>query len=249
MKSKFLAALGSVLFAFAAIATAQEPATPSPQTGSTRTGVVLSKSEKQVTLWTKNGRETFQVAADTLMPQRKLKDGNLVVVRETASGSRQAAQIIIVDEQVWVKDKFSREHALVGTYGAAQSPAHMTVTTADGRQAFVVDPKAFRQPLPKPGQRVAVTYRVENVVPPIYKATGYVVLGDALQESPVKIAYSPIPAPEPVVAATPAPIAPKPMPAPETMIAALPQTASRAPLALVTGLVLLGLGVVLRFAR
>ncbi len=249
MKKKILAAIGGVLFAIAAIATAQEPATPSSQTGSTRTGVVIGKADKQLTIWTKNGRESFQIAADTVMPQRKLKDGNLVVIRETAPGSRQAAQIIIVDEQVWVKDKFAREHAIVGTFGTAQSPSHMMVTTTDGRQAFVIDPKTFRQPLPKPGQRVAVTYRIENVVPPIYKATGLVVLSDALQQSPVQISYTPIPVPEPVVAAAPAPMAPAPMPAPETRIVALPQTASHAPLAFLAGFVLVGLGVVLRFAR
>ncbi len=48
-----------------------------------------------------------------------------------------------------------------------------------------------RQPLPKPNQRVAVTYRIETVKPPRYIATGLIVLPDTLDESPVRIAMTP----------------------------------------------------------
>lgn len=222
----------------------EEPATDLVRA---RTGVVLSKSPQQLKLWTKNGSEEFKIDESTVMPQRKLQKGNMIVLRETSEGSKLAAQIVLVDEQVWVTGKGSKgSRALIGTTWQSQSPSHLVVRTAAGEEMFVVDPKTFRQPLPEPNQRIALLYRVETARPPRYKATGFVVLGDAIAKSPVEIIYSDIPQPVEQVAevAEPAP-APAPAPEPEEMTE-LPQTASGMPMVLVSGLLLIAIGTALR---
>ncbi len=244
MTKHLLAALGLILVV--AVASAQESDITPPEPGSSRTGVVIGKAEKQLTLWTKNGKETFTYAADTVMPLRKMKDGNLVWVRTKGASSKQAAQIIIIDDQVSVVGRLGREHAVVGTTWQGRSPSQLIVRAADGTEMFVIDPKTFRQPMPKPGQKVAVTYRIENVKPPNYIATGLIVLPAELEKSPVRITYTDVPQPE-VVAEAPAPA---PAPEPEPVIAQLPQTATQTPLAVALGLLLLVAGLAVRsYAR
>ena len=241
-KMRVLTFVAVCLFAVAATAAPQETEEVA-QPASTLTGVVIGKAEKQLTLWTKNGRKVLRYNADTIMPQRKLKDGLLVWVRTTGPGSSEAAQIVIVDEQISVVGRLGREHAVIGTTAPGRSPSHVIVRSKDGREMFVLDPKKFRQPLPKPGERVAVTYRVENVTPPNYIATGIVVLPPALDDSPVKITYSEVPQPVEVAET----VEPEPAPAYEPeQIAALPQTARRTSLAGVVGLLLVAAGVAIR---
>lgn len=210
---------------------------------SIRTGVVIGKTDKALTLWTKNGQEKFTYAEGVILPQRKMRDGNMVVVFEQTKGSRIASRVTLVDEQIDVTGKASKQRAVIGRTAAGRSPGHLIIKTLDGKEAFVIDPKVFRQPLPTPDQRVAVTYRVENVKPPIYKATGIVVLADKLDESPVQITYSEIPKAEPVVAAAPLP---EPEPEVPVVIAELPQTASALPLLALAGALLLVVGLRLR---
>ena len=226
----------------AATAFAQEPETVQ-QTAAARSGVVLGKAEKQLTLWTKNGREVFTYTAETIMPQRKLKDGNLVWVRLANPDSKVATQVIIVDDQISVVGRQGREHAVIGDTWQAMSPSQVVVRNKDGKEMFVIDPKTFRQPLPKPGQRVAVTYRIENVKPPRYIATGLVILPDAIEKSPVTITYSDIPQEVQIAQAPPPAPMPEPMPEP---VVELPQTASQTPLLLGLGLLLMAAGLVTR---
>ena len=232
------------LVLLAGIAAAQESEEP-VKAAAARSGIVIGKAEKQLTLWTKNGREVFRYDADTIMPQRKLKDGNLVWVRLEA-GSNVAKQIIIVDEQISVVGRLGREHAVIGHTWQAQSPSQVVVRNKEGKEMFVVDPKTFRQPMPKPGQRVAVTYRVENVKPPRYIATGLVILPDELEKSPVKITYSEVPQEEVRIAEAPTP---EPAPEPEPVVE-LPQTATQAPLLAALGILFMAAGLAVRsFAR
>ena len=96
---------------------------------------------------------------------------------------------------------------------------------------------------------MALTYRVEAVKPPIYKATGLVLLPDTFDDAPVKVTYQDIPQPAPAPAPAPAPKpAPAPAPEPEPMVT-LPQTASQAPAIALLGLLLLAVGSVVRFGR
>ncbi len=212
-----------------------------------RSGLVILKKDDNLSVWTRRGRDVFTLNSETVMPQRPLLEGTLIVVRETAPGSKVAKQVIIVDEEIWVAGKSPRERAIIGRFDpSVTSPDHMLIRTRDGKQAFVIDPKTFRQPFPQPNQRVALTYRVEAINPPLYKATGLVVLPDVFDDSPVKITYQDIPRPAPEPA--PAPPAPAPAPAPEPMVT-LPQTASQSPLLVLAGLVLLAGGLVVRFWR
>ncbi len=246
MLKRVITTLGLILVVGAA--SAQEAELP-PEPGSSRTGVVIGKAEKQLTLWTKSGREVFSYSPDTIMPLRKMKDGNLVWVRTRGTNSKEAAQIIIIDEQVSVVGRLGREHAVVGTTWQGRSPSQLIVRAKDGTEMFVIDPKTFRQPLPKPGEKVAVTYRIENVKPPNYIATGLIVLPAELEKSPVRITYTDVPQPE-VVAEAPRPM-PAPEPEPEPVIAQLPQTATQAPLFVALGLLLMiaGLAAVRSYAR
>jgi LPXTG-motif cell wall-anchored protein len=246
MEMKRLTAITVAALLSGSVLSAQESEEP-PVDQSIRTGIVIGKTEKALTLWTKNGQEKFTYAADVILPQRKIKGGNLVVVFEQTRGSRIAARVVLVDEQVFVSGRPDQAGAVIGVAAPGRSPNHLIVKTADGKEAFVVDPKVFRQPLIEPGQKVAVTYRVENVKPPIFKATGLIVLSDKLDESPIKISYSEIPRPAPVIAEAPAPM-PEPEPEPEPMVT-LPQTASGLPLLMLVGASLLVLGLFLRRAR
>ena len=211
-----------------------------------RSGVVIVRKDATLSLWTKRGRDVFQLTPETVMPQRSVGEGSLVVVKETQPGSKVAEKIILVDEEVWVEGKGTRERAIIGRFEpSVTSPSQMIIRTAKGREAFVIDPKTFRQPFPQPNQRVALTYRVENVTPPIYKATGLVLLPDTFDDSPVKVSYQDIPVPAP--AAEPAPLpAYEPAPEPE-QIAELPQTASRLSELALAGMLLVGVGLVVRF--
>ncbi len=241
MSKKLTAALALTLVA--SLAVAQEPET-TQQTTAARSGVVIGKAEKQLTLWTKNGREVFSYTADTIMPQRKLKDGNLVWVRLSDPTSKVAIQVIIVDDQISVVGRQGREHAVIGNTWQATSPSLGVVGYREGKEMFVIDPKTFRQPLPKPGQRVAVTYRIENVKPPRYIATGLVILPDELEKSPVTITYSDVP--QEVRVAEAPPQAPQPTPEPEMVIAELPKTATQTPLLLGIGMLLMAAGLAVR---
>ncbi len=239
---KVIGVLGAAVILSGALV-AQEAKAPAASQ-SIRTGVVIGKTDKALTLWTKNGKEKFTYAEGVVLPQRKIKDGNMVVVFEQSKGSRIASRVSLVDEQIDVTGRASKQRAVIGRTAAGRSPGHLIVKTLDGKEAFVIDPKVFRRPLPEPGQRVAVTYRVENIKPPIYKATGIVVLADSLDESPIQITYSDIPKPEPVVAQAPI-LEPEPEPEP-VVLAALPQTASELPLLAVLGALLLAAGIRLR---
>ena len=231
------------------IAAAQDDATTQAikETG-VRSGLVIKKTDSALSVWTKRGRAVFQFNAETIMPQRPLTEGSLVVVRETTPGSLVAERIIIVDQEVWVEGKGTRERAIVGRFEpSVTSPSQMIIRTADGKEAFVIDPKTFRQPFPKPNQRVALTYRVVPTRPPSYMATGLVVLPDVFEDSPVKVTYQDIPKPTPAPEPAPAP-KPAPAPAPEPMVT-LPQTGSQSPLVALLGLFLVSAGLVSRFWR
>lgn len=229
---------------------------------STHSGVVIARHDDSLSLWTEQGRLVFELNPATVMPQRNVGEGNLVVVRETRAGSKIADNVILVDQEVWVEGSGSNELAIIGrAEPSVNGPSQLIIRTADRKEVFVIDPETFHQPFPKPGQRVALTYRVENVKPPLYKATGLVLLPDAFDDSPVKVTYSDIvypakkqapapvvaskPAPAPLVAATPAP---RPTPAPQPMLTTLPMTASRTPAVALLGLMLVALGLVVKFS-
>ena len=57
-----------VLVLLASIAAAQESEEP-VKAAAARSGIVIGKAEKQLTLWTKNGREVFKYDAGTIMPE------------------------------------------------------------------------------------------------------------------------------------------------------------------------------------
>ena len=87
-------------------------------------------------VWTKRGREVFQLNADTLMPQRKVGEGSLVVIRETAPGSKVAQHVILVDQEIWVEDKGMRERAIIGRFEpSVTSPNQMIIRTRDRKEA------------------------------------------------------------------------------------------------------------------
>jgi hypothetical protein len=224
-------------------------------------GVVIARHDDSISLWTEGGRLVFALNPTTTMPERKVGEGNLVVVRETTVGSGIADNIILVDQEVWVEASGTNELAIIGRVDpSVNGPSQLIIHTADRQEVFVIDPKTFRQPFPEPGQRVALTYRVENVKPPRYKATGLILLPDSFDDSPVTVTYSDIvvpakkPAPVAVVAvkAAPAPVvapapAPRPAPAPQPM-ATLPMTAGRTPAVALLGLLLVGVGLAAKFS-
>jgi hypothetical protein len=229
----------------------------------THSGVVIARHDDSLSLWTDGGRLVFALNSATAMPGRNVGEGNLVVVRETTAGSGIAENVILVDQEVWVEGTGTNELAIIGRVDpSVNGPSQLIIHTADRQEMFVIDPKTFRQPFPKPGQRVALTYRVENVKPPLYKATGLVLLPDSFDASPVTVTYSdivvpakkPAPvavvavkaAPAPVVAPAPAP-APRPAPAPQPM-ATLPMTAGRTPAVALLGLLLVGVGLAAKFS-
>ena len=252
MNSKIVRTLSAACLAtlvVAAIPAVAQSGGDSPQVTETgfRSGVVIAKKEATFSLWTRRGRDVFQLTGDTVLPQRSWGEGSMVVVKETQPGSKVAEKVILVDEEVWVEAKGTRERAIIGRFEpSVTSPSHMIIRTARGKEAFVIDPKTFRQPFPQPNQRVALTYRVENVTPPIYKATGLVLLPDSFDDSPVKVTYQEIPKPAPAPAPAPATApAAAPVPAPEP-VAALPQTASQLPALALLGLLLVAGGFVYR---
>ena len=232
-----------------------------------RSGVVIDFSDEELTIWTEDGRETIDLTPETVLPaDREFEDGNLVLVHETSAGNRVAERVTLIDEEIYVEGDNTFEKAIIGsTEPSAMSPDHIIVRTASGGEAFVIDPMEFGMPLPEPGAKVAVTYRVQSVTPPRYKATGLVELPASFDDSPVQVSYAPIPQPvaeietvavvdEPAIeleveteptyeveyetdSYTPDPVA----------TYTLPQTGSSAPLAALLGGLLLGLGVLTRF--
>jgi hypothetical protein len=248
MLKKSIAILSLV---FCASVVSVQAADQSSESSSVLTGVVLERGEGQVTLWTGEGKEVLTFNSDTLMPRRSLAAGNLIWAETDGPGSNEARRIILVDEEISVVGRLGREHAVIGDSWEATSPSQLVVRSNSGQELFVVSPETFHQPLPKKGERVAVIYRVEEVKPPRYIATGLVTLPAGLERSPVKVSYSPIPQPETQVAEvakpTPAPEAAvttetEPVPAPllprrEAEIAELPHTARQTPL--IVGLALL----------
>jgi len=176
----------------------------------THSGVVTARHDDSLSLWTKDGPLVFELNSDTVMPERVVGEGNLVVVRETQAGSMVAENVVLVDQEVWVEGTGSNELAIIGQVNpSVNGPSQLVIQTAERQEMFVIDPKTFHQPLPEPGQRVALTYRVEDVNPPLYKATGLVLLPDSFEASPVKVTYSDIERPAnqvaaPVVATKPA---------------------------------------------
>jgi hypothetical protein len=196
----------------------------------------------------------FELNPTTVMPKRNVGEGNLVVVRETTAGSGVADNVILVDQEVWVEGSGTNELALIGQVEpSVDGPSQLIIRTAAGQEMFVIDSETFHQPLPERGQRVALTYRVENVKPPLYKATGLVLLPDSFDASPVRVTYSDIVRPattqEPaaVVAVKPAPAplvvaaVPAAVPAPQPMLT-LPTTASKTPAAALLGLMFVAIG-------
>jgi hypothetical protein len=177
----------------------------------THSGVVIARLDDSLSLWTDGGRLVFELNPTTEMPKRAMGEGNLVVVREKTAGSGVAESVILVDQEVWVEGSGTNELAIIGrAEPSVDGPSQLIIRTADGQEMFVVDPETFHQPFPERGQRVALTYRVENINPPLYKATGLVLLPDSFDASPVKVTYNDIVRPAkqpaaPVVAAKPAP--------------------------------------------
>jgi hypothetical protein len=226
----------------------------------THSGVVIARHDDSLSLWTDGGRLVFELNPTTVMPKRLVGEGNLVVVRETTAGSGVAENVILVDQEVWVEGAGTNELAIIGrAEPSVDGPSQLIIRTADGQEMFVVDPETFHQPFPERGQRVALTYRVENINPPLYKATGLVLLPDSFEESPVKVTYSDIVRPAkqpaaPVVAAKPAPAplvvaqpAPQPAPAPQPMLT-LPMTAGATPAVALLGLMLVAVGLAVKFS-
>ncbi len=156
-------------------------------------GVVIATDADSLRLWTNEGELEFALNPDTVMPKRVVGEGNLVVVRETEAGSLVAENVLLVDQEVWVEGTGSNELAIIGRVEpSVNGPSQLIIRTAERQELFVIDPKTFHQPLPGPGQRVALTYRVEDVNPPLYKATGLVLLPGSFDDSPVKVTYSDI---------------------------------------------------------
>jgi hypothetical protein len=222
--------------------------------------VILERGEGQVTLWTGEAQEVVTFNSDTLMPRRSLEPGNLIWAETSGPASNEAQRIILIDEEISVVGRLGREQAVIGDSWESQSPSHLVVLSKSGQELFVVSPETFRQPLPKKGERIAVIYRVEEVNPPNYIATGLVTLPAGLERSPVKVSYSAIPQAEAQVAAVPEPLAPpqdvamteteletEPMADPllprrEALIAELPHTARQTPLIIGLGLLLMVVG-------
>ena len=156
-------------------------------------GVVIERHDDSLKLWTNEGELVFELNPDTVMPERVVGKGNLVVVRETEAGSMVAENVLLVDQEVWVEGTGTNELAIIGRVEpSVNGPSQLIVRTAERKELFVIDPKTFHQPLPEPGQRVALTYRVEDANPPLYKATGLVLLPGSFDDSPVKVTYSDI---------------------------------------------------------
>jgi hypothetical protein len=232
-RSSTLLALLTLLLCVAATAALAEEGS-----GSVRSGVVASRSDVAITIWTGDGQEVLTLTPDTQLPRRTLENGNLIWVQTAGPDSRQAQRILLIDEEISVVGQLDRERAVIGDSWESQSPSQLVVRSKSGQELFVIDPGTFHQPLPKKGERVAVTYRVENTKPPRYIATGLVKLPADLEQSPVKISYSPIPQPEVKVAQAAPPVAAPeaapttasepmalPEPQPEAIVASLPQTA------------------------
>ncbi len=258
LKSLFSIAALAVLALLAAPVFADEPGY--------RSGVVIDASDEELTIWTEDGRETIDLTPETVLPgDRELADGNLVLVHETAAGNRVAERVTLIDEEIFVEGDNTFEKAIIGTTEpSVMSPNHIIVRTASGGEAFVIDPMEFGMPLPEPGAKVAVTYRVESVTPPRYKATGLIELPPSYDDSPVTVSYAPIPQAEAEVE-TVAVVEPELEVEVETeptfeveleadtttpdMVATytLPQTGSSAPLAALFGGLLLAVGVITRF--
>jgi|GEM_PF-2361486 len=237
-------------------------------------GVVIARNADSLRLWTNEGELVFELNPDTVMPERVVGEGNLVVVRETEAGSMVAENVLLVDQEVWVEGTGTNELAIIGRVEpSVNGPSQLIVRTAERQELFVIDPKTFHQPLPEPGQRVALTYRVEDVNPPLYKATGLVLLPGSFDASPVKVTYSDIARPAhqdaaPVVAAkldkesyaTPvvaaklpqeryAATTPEPQPATARQpMDTLPSTAGRTPAVALLSLLLVATGLAVKFS-
>lgn len=249
-----VAALAALCLALAVPATAA----PDPELAS---GVVFDIQAGAIVVDTRDGRETFELAADSTVPPG-LAPGDFVLVRVDEPGSWRADQVLIVDERVEVTGEIDpdAERAVLGTVSAT-GRQQLLVETVDGKQAFVVNPEKLFPPLPTPDQKVAVTYRTLEVHPPQYLATGLVELPAdfRLDSGNVRVTSEPAVAPRPPAPPAPEPLAerfteePPALPTPARMIEPavesiepLPQTATPLPLLLAAGGLLLGLAVATR---
>jgi hypothetical protein len=142
-------------------------------------GVVVSHEADELVIETGEGRRTFMLAGDTLVPDNVMA-GDMVLVNLSEQDSEQVERIITVDEQVVVTDDLEAERAVIGVVTAV-SPQQLLVKTTTGGQAFVINPEKLFPPVPQPDQRVAVTYRTLEVHPPQHMATGLIVLPNEMQ--------------------------------------------------------------------
>jgi hypothetical protein len=234
-----------------------------PDPASVRTGVIVDRGDRQLTLWTGEDEEVVTLTTETEMPMRPLESGNLIWAQTQGPDSSEAQRIILIDDEISVIGRVDREHAVIGDSWEAQSPSQLVVRSATDQEIFVISPETFRQPLPKKGERVAVIYRVEETQPPRYVATGLITLPAGLEHSPVKITYSDVPRAEEQVAASPQPTAAAEaeemeteptaaaFPRREATVAELPRTARQTtPLVFALGLLMVGAGLACRsFAR
>ncbi|MEZ5332710.1 MAG: hypothetical protein R2991_11790 [Thermoanaerobaculia bacterium] len=226
--------------------------------GEVASGIVVSTAADTIVLDTPAGRDTFSLAPEAALTA-DLAPGDTVLVR--LDGDGRAADVLLVEDRVEVTAPLDREteRAVLGTVSAT-SPQQLLVRTTTGEQAFVVDPEKLFPPLPAPDRKVAVTYRTLDLHPPRHLATGLVVLPDDFRlasgavrvtSEPAVVAQAPAPAPEPLPERLeeerPA------LPTPARMIEPvnepiepLPQTATRLPVVLSAGALLLGLGIAAR---
>ncbi len=220
---------------------------------------------------------TFQLG-DAVLPAG-IEEGDMVLVR-TSADRTEVQEILHIEEAVEVVTEAEPdvERAVVGTVRSTGT-SQLLVDTTNGAQAFVIDPERLFPPLPTADQKVIVAYRVEDVNPPLYKATELIVLPadfQLAQGGQVRVSSEPIAAaaaeveapvgmetqiaelppqaepeyaPPAMTEPAPLPAAPAPEPIAPAAMAELPATASPLALLLLGGSAALGLGAALRRRR
>lgn len=225
------------------------------------TGTLTSQSGTTIVVDTADGPETFLTGEATKWID-PVETGDTVLVRYDPDDN-QAVEVFKVYENIEVTENLAGErHAIFGTVTATGKDG-LIIESARG-QAFVINPEQLFPPLPAPQDKVALTYRVEDLAEGEQAiATDLAVLPDDFvlpTPGSVEISSEPIEQPEEettvaetetMVEPTPAP-APEPMPEPETtetettQMASLPATASPLPLMALLGALSLSGGVALR---
>ncbi|MDX1385524.1 MAG: hypothetical protein R3190_17865 [Thermoanaerobaculia bacterium] len=164
-------------------------------------GEAVELHSGSLTLESEEGRRTFTYDADIARPA-DLEVGDRLIVQH--SGDR-ALSILELHDQVLVSRQLDGQRRAV--YGTVKSTGteQVIVNTSTGGQAFAIQTERLFPPLPEPGDKVAVIYRVETTQTQEFAKGERLVLLPADFELPTggRVRVSSTPIPRPAVAPVP----------------------------------------------